>query len=69
MMKQDILDELKKQNLDDILELIEDAESGDLEELEVVHSVGLLYDRTLNKQVIDLLKELGVTIINIKDEE
>ncbi|GAE29080.1 hypothetical protein [Halalkalibacter hemicellulosilyticus] len=69
MKKQDILNELKNRKLDDIVELIEDAESGDLEELEVVQSVGLLYDQTLNQEVIHLLKELGVTIIYIKDEE
>ncbi|WP_062047337.1 hypothetical protein [Bacillus sp. JCM 19034] len=69
MTKEAIIEELKKKNLDDLLELIEDAETGDLEELEVVESVGLLYDRELNKHVLKLFQDLGVKIIYIKDEE
>lgn len=69
MTKEAIIAELKKRNLDDLLELIEDAKTGDLEELEVVESVGLLYDQELNRHVLKLLQELGVKIIYIKDEE
>ncbi|WP_017727964.1 hypothetical protein [Halalkalibacterium ligniniphilum] len=69
MEKEAIMDQLKEKGLDDIIELIEDAESGDLEELELVESIGLLYDQTLNDRVLALLQELGVTIIYVKDED
>ncbi len=69
MNTEEILQILKEQGLTDIIELIEDAETGDLEELELVESVGLLYDETLNKEVIKLLQELGVKIIYVTDDE
>lgn len=69
MKKEEVLHTLKELNLTDIIELIEDAESGDLEELELVESVGLLYDETLNKEVIQLLQDLGVKIIYVTDDE
>ncbi len=69
MNKTEILTILAEKELTDIIELIEDAETGHLEELELVESVGLLYDNTLNQQVIELLKELGVKIIYVTDEE
>lgn len=69
MTKEEILKTLNEQGLTDIVELIEDAETGHLEELELVESVGLLYDETLNKVVISLLQELGVKIIYVTDDE
>lgn len=69
MTKEEILQVLNEKELTDIIELIEDAETGHLEELELVESVGLLYDDHLNKEVLQLLKELGVTIIYVTDEE
>ena len=69
MNKAEILKTLEQKDLTDIIELIEDAESGHLEELELVESVGLLYDETLNKAVISLLQELGVKIIYVTDDE
>ncbi|GAF67062.1 hypothetical protein BTS2_3970 [Bacillus sp. TS-2] len=59
---------LETKKMDDLLELLEDAESGQLEELELAESVGLCYDKQLNEQLIALLKELGVQIIYLKDE-
>ncbi|HAS01657.1 MAG TPA: hypothetical protein DCR67_09405 [Brevibacillus sp.] len=69
MTQQEIVDALKERRMTEILELIEDAKSGNLEELELVESLGLLADETLNKEVIRLLEELGVTIIYLSGEE
>jgi hypothetical protein len=69
MTKAEIVKKLNEQGLTDIIELIEDAETGDLEELELVESVGLLYDEMLNKEVVRVLQELGVKIIYVTDDE
>lgn len=69
MMKDEILQQLNEQGLEDIIELIEDAEAGFLTELELVESIGLLYDEQLNKHVLALLEQLGVEIIYVTDEE
>lgn len=69
MTKEDILAALENKGLDEIIELIEDAESGDLEELELVESIGLVHDELLNREVIQLLQQLGVSIIYVTDEE
>ncbi len=69
MTREEIIAVLEQKGLDDILELIEDAENGDLEELELVESLGLLYDEELNKEVLALLQSLGVTITYVTDED
>ncbi|MGD8190085.1 hypothetical protein ACQCN2_08890 [Brevibacillus ginsengisoli] len=69
MTKQEILAALEQKGLDDIIELIEDAENGDLEELELVESLGLIYEEDLNREVLALLQSLGVTIIYVVDDE
>ncbi|RAP26525.1 hypothetical protein C2W64_01481 [Brevibacillus laterosporus] len=69
MTQQEIIDTLKEKRMTEILELIYDAKSGDLEELELVESLGLLADETLNKEVIRLLEELGVTMIYLSGDE
>lgn len=69
MNKEEIISTLQERKLDDILELIEDAESGDLEELELVESIGLVHDRELNKEVLALLEHLGVSILYVVDDE
>ena len=69
MLKDDLLKKLEEHGLDDIIELIEDAEAGHLEELELVESIGLLYDKDLNDDVIELLQSNGVKIIYVTDEE
>ncbi|MBP1931605.1 hypothetical protein [Ammoniphilus resinae] len=67
MTKDELLTILKENNFDEIIELIEDAETGDLAELELVESLGLLYDEQLNEEVLRLLQELGVKIIYVTD--
>ncbi|TES57792.1 hypothetical protein E2L07_01990 [Halalkalibacterium halodurans] len=69
MDKEHILDRLQKEGLDDVIELLEDAEKGELEELELVESLGLLRDEHLNKEVLSLLQSLGVELIYVKDED
>lgn len=69
MTKEQVVLELQKREMKDMLELIEDAESGDLEELELVESIGLVYDQALNEALISVLKELGVTFIYQTDED
>ncbi|WP_019120612.1 hypothetical protein [Brevibacillus massiliensis] len=69
MTTEEILSILEQQNMTEILELIEDAKSGELEELELVESIGLLADERLNRAVLDLLRSLGVTITYVKYDE
>lgn len=66
---EEIKSKIQGKGLTEILELIEDAENGYLTELELVESLGLVHDDTLNKEVIGLLKQLGVEIIYVTDEE
>lgn len=69
MTRDEIMAILKEQNMTEVIELIEDAEQGDLEELELAESLGLLLDRDLNREVLELLESLGVTIIYVKDDD
>ncbi|MEB1806772.1 MAG: hypothetical protein LPK26_05680 [Bacillaceae bacterium] len=69
MNKEELIQQLTEKQLDDIIELIEDAEGGYLEELELVESLGLVHDGELNTKVIELLKSLGVKIIYVTDDE
>lgn len=69
MTKEEILSALSSKGLDEIVEIVEDAESGELEELELVESIGLVHDEVLNREVIQLLKQLGVSIIYLTDED
>jgi vacuolar-type H+-ATPase subunit I/STV1 len=69
MNKEQIIAELKERKLKDIIELIEDAEAGYLEELELVESVGLVYGDELNRAVLELLQSLGVELIYVTDDE
>ncbi|WP_227936253.1 hypothetical protein [Alkalihalobacillus deserti] len=69
MTKGEVISKLESLRMEDMLELIEDAESGHLEELELVESIGLLYDRELNEALLNVLKDLGVSIVYVTDEE
>ncbi|WP_096188687.1 hypothetical protein [Evansella halocellulosilytica] len=66
--KNDLLDELEKRGMTDVVELITDAENGELEALELAPSLGLLRDDDLNERVINLLKDNGVEIIYVDEE-
>ena len=69
MTREELMAVLEKNQMTEVIELIEDAESGDLEELELVESLGLLMDPELNREVIQLLQSLGVTITYVTDED
>ncbi|MBB5173605.1 hypothetical protein [Texcoconibacillus texcoconensis] len=69
MNRDTLVQTLQDQKFDEVVELIEEAEAGDIEELELVDSLGLLRDETLNDAVINYLKEQGVEIIYISKEE
>lgn len=69
MTKEEIMKQLTEQELTDIIEIIEDAEKGKLEELELVEQIGLLHDPGLNEEVMKLLQSLNVNIMYVTDEE
>ncbi|GEK57852.1 hypothetical protein CHL76_05585 [Marinococcus halophilus] len=69
MTKAEVRQQLEERNMEEVLELIEDAENGDLKELELAASLGLLRDETLNNAVLKVLQDEGVTIIYVEDEE
>lgn len=69
MTKEQLIQELQEKGMTEMLELIEDAETGHLQELELVESIGLVYDRELNEALLNVLKELGVTLIYVTDED
>ncbi|SDY89039.1 hypothetical protein SAMN05421736_104100 [Evansella caseinilytica] len=67
--KAELIEKLAKNKMTEIIELMDDAENGELEELELARSLGLLRDEELNEQVIHWLTENGVKIIYLDDEE
>ncbi|MED4581782.1 hypothetical protein [Brevibacillus choshinensis] len=69
MTTEELMAVLEKKKMTDIIELIEDAQTGDLEELELVESLGLLMDQELNREVLQLLESLGVAIIYVSGDE
>ncbi|MDQ0299382.1 putative house-cleaning noncanonical NTP pyrophosphatase (MazG superfamily) [Salibacterium salarium] len=69
MTKTEVKERLQEEQLDEVLELIEEAEQGELGELELVESLGLLRNDTLNSEVINVLQEEGVKITYIPAEE
>lgn len=69
MTKAEIMEILTKNRMTEVIELIEDAEAGELEELELAEGLGLLLDERLNDAVLALLQELGVKIIYVRDED
>ncbi|MGE7271946.1 hypothetical protein ACQKK5_10875 [Brevibacillus panacihumi] len=69
MTRDELLKVLENNQMTEVIELIEDAENGDLEELELAESLGLLLDPDLNREVLQLLESLGVTIIYVQDDE
>ncbi|MFC5714288.1 hypothetical protein ACFPU1_16170 [Thalassorhabdus alkalitolerans] len=68
MTKDEIMNELEKKEYTEILDLLEEAENGELAEIEIVKSLGLLRDEILNDQVLQLFSELGVEIVYADEE-
>lgn len=69
MTNEELLEQLKEKGYEEVLELIEDAQRGNLEELELVKSLGLLRDDTLNDHVLQLLENEGVSIIYVSEDD
>ncbi|WP_147802131.1 hypothetical protein [Alkalicoccus halolimnae] len=69
MTRDELMNILNEKNMEEVIELIEDAEKGRLEELELAPSLGLLRDENLNEAVLNYLKEKGVEIIYVKEDE
>lgn len=69
MTTEELMAVLEKKQLTDIIELIDDAKAGELEELELVESLGLLMDPELNREVLQLLESLGVSIVYVSGED
>ncbi|MFP7284701.1 hypothetical protein MKZ19_11065 [Shouchella clausii] len=65
----DLVEKLEKEGKEDILELIEDAKNGELEEIELVESIGLLVDLEDNKRLLNWFEQQGVNLIYVTDDE
>ncbi|MBM0064704.1 hypothetical protein [Alkalicoccobacillus gibsonii] len=64
-----LLKEFEEKQMTDLIEMMEDAKSGHLKEVELVESIGLLYDQELNQLLLTWLKEQGVELIYVTDDE
>ncbi|MEY8750918.1 hypothetical protein [Alkalicoccobacillus gibsonii] len=64
-----LLKEFEVKQMTDLIEMMEDAKSGHLKEVELVESIGLLYDQELNQLLLTWLKEQGVELIYVTDDE
>ncbi|WP_062198154.1 hypothetical protein [Massilibacterium senegalense] len=69
MTKDEIIRKLTEEKYEEILELIEDAENGEFEVLELAPSLGLIRDPAFNQEVIQLLDSLGITIEYVEEED
>ncbi|WP_252311841.1 hypothetical protein [Sinobaca sp. H24] len=69
MTKDEVKNKLKEKQLSEALELVEDAEKGHLDELELVRSLGLLADEELNRETLAVLENEGVTIIYVEEDD
>lgn len=63
MTREELVQALEAKGLDEVVELIEEADNGEMDELELLPSLGLLQDRQLNDAVLQYLEAKGVAII------
>lgn len=68
-VEEQLLKEFEEKQMKDLIEMMEDAKSGHLKEVELVESIGLLYDQELNQLLLTWLKEQGVELIYVTDDE
>ncbi|WZY01466.1 hypothetical protein NSQ26_05345 [Bacillus sp. FSL W7-1360] len=66
---QDIIEKLRDVNAEELLDLIEDAKTGKVEEVEIVPSIGLLVNLNDNKRLLAWLEAQGVQLIYVTDED
>lgn len=64
-----LLSKLEAEGKEDIIDIIEDTKKGRLEEIELVESIGLLYDLDDNRILLQWLQEQGVQLNYVTDEE
>ena len=67
-IEQELLTEFENKEMKDLIEMMEDAKTGHLKEVELVESIGLLYDQSLNQKLLTWLKEQGVELIYVTDD-
>ena len=63
MTREELIKTLESQGLNEVLELIEEADNGEMNELELLPSLGLLQERQLNDAVLEYLESKGVAIV------
>lgn len=69
MTRDEIVRALEEKRMTEVIELVEDAETGELEELELVEHLGLIADETLNHAVLAFLMSKGVKITYLRPED
>ncbi|QQK76066.1 hypothetical protein HUG15_11195 [Salicibibacter cibarius] len=69
MTREELIQTLESKGLDEVLELIEEADNGEMDELELLPSLGLLQDQQLNDAVLEYLKGKGVTIVDADETD
>lgn len=69
MQKEEIIEYLKSNEYEEVLTLIEEAENGEFEILELAPSLGLIRDAKINEAVIGLLESIGVIIEYVEEED
>ncbi|QQK79946.1 hypothetical protein HUG20_08645 [Salicibibacter cibi] len=69
MTREELIQALESKGLDEVLELIEEADNGEMDELELLPSLGLLQDQQLNDAVLEYLKGKGVTIVDADETD
>ncbi|SDI27649.1 hypothetical protein [Natribacillus halophilus] len=69
MNKDELIKELESRGLDEALELIAEADRGEMDELELLPSLGLLEDQRLNDAVLQYLESQEVVIVYTDENE
>ncbi|PRO66980.1 hypothetical protein C6I21_02765 [Alkalicoccus urumqiensis] len=69
MEEAQLREKLEESNMEEALELLDDAEGGRLQVLELAPSLGLLRDEELNNALLYHLKQKGVEIEYVKEED
>lgn len=64
-----LLSKLEAEGKKDIIEIIEDTKKGRLEEIELVESIGLLYDIDENRMLLQWLQDQGVHLNYVTEED
>ncbi|AXF54928.1 hypothetical protein [Salicibibacter kimchii] len=63
MSREELIQTLESKGMNEALELIKEADNGEMDELELLPSLGLLQDQQLNDAVLQYLEGKGVAIV------